>query len=218
MRGRVHLDLVDAQGHPLEGRVADVLRQCAPTLRRDFPDLGDDVDFINVLEEGYERITAREIVYGPVQRLRAYVRRTLRHIAISRMRLLPHRFVHESLSDRSGQSVLEILRSPWHTPEQIELRVLMREVAAWLTPDENAVCNLRQQGYSYKEIAHMRGCTVDAVTTMHRRAILKMQKIFQARQPPRIARRSGAQEDRPVMAVKTGTAGAEPDDDDRTAE
>jgi RNA polymerase sigma factor (sigma-70 family) len=217
MRGARHFDLVDAQGHPLQGRVADVLRQCAPTLRREFPDLGDDVDFIDVLEEGYKRITAREIIHGPVQRLRAYVRRTLRHIAISRMRLLPHRFLHESLSQRAGQSVLEILQSPWHTPEQIELRVLMREVAAWLTPDENTVCNLRKQGYSYKEIAEMRGCTVDAVTTMHRRAILKVQKIIQVREPLRAARRSGAQQDRSVKAVRTGTAGAEPDDDDRTA-
>jgi DNA-directed RNA polymerase specialized sigma24 family protein len=217
MHRRVKLGLVDTRGQPLEGRLARVLRQLAPQLRREFPDLRDDVELIDVLEKAGERIAARETVCGPIERLYRYASITVHREAISRMRLLSHRLLHDAESIDAGLSLLELLQSPWHTAEQIEARVQVRELAAYLTPEENSVCNARRQGMSSKEIARLRGCTVDAVNATYHRAILKMRKVFEDTKPPGCRTPLAEGEASSVKSVRSRTADVTRDDDIRKA-
>lgn len=170
-----NLVLVDARGDPLEGPLAQVLQRLAYPLRRDFPDLCDDVELIDVLEEAARRIIARGCA---VRRLYRYSWLTVQRIALSRMRHLSHRYVHESLSNGAGRSALRSLQSSWNSPQQIERLVLEREFVAYLTTDENAVVNGRLDGCSSKEIALQRGCTEAAVNAAYHRAIVKLRRHF----------------------------------------
>ena len=123
MRGRGHFDLVDAQGHPLKGRVADVLRSVHRRCDATFP--------ISVMTStsstSWKKATSgsrpgRSSRAGATS---ASVRPAhASHIAIRRCDYCAPLHAR-SLSNSAGQSVLG-LRSPWHTPEQIELRVLSR--------------------------------------------------------------------------------------------
>lgn len=219
MPGPVRLGLVDARGREFTGQLLDALLRFAPKLRRDFPALsGDDVDLAEMLEAAGERILARLSEFAGVEDIDSYTWTTIRNLARSRMRLLRNRIRRESIDAPSGRSMLDILQAPRGTQGQIESGIFMRELAAWFTPDEQAVENMHAQGWTLREIAAMRGCSVEAVEAAHRRARAKAKLVSQIREPGpqhRGPQRGG--QARSVKAVTARTAGVKPGDDERKA-
>ena len=54
------LMLLDHDGHPFNPRIARVLARLLPRLRRQFPQLSDEVTITEVMEEAGARLASRE--------------------------------------------------------------------------------------------------------------------------------------------------------------
>lgn len=185
MHGPVILGLVDARGHPFADRLASSLLRLAPRLRHKFRKLAEDeVDFVELLECAGERILGYETEFGEADDIDAFAWRILDRLATSRVRLLRHRVRREPLFGREGRSLVNVLQASFGTANQSEIGVLLREVFARCTADEATACRLREEGYTFPEIAAQRGCTVEAARAAYRRAIAKAKRILQVRDLP----------------------------------
>src|SRR5688572_26176926 len=78
--------LLDAEGKPLDDRLNKVLNALLPRFRRRFPALQDDVEVTEVFEEAARRITKRERVSGPIEKLGGYAWKALESIGVSLQR------------------------------------------------------------------------------------------------------------------------------------
>ena len=214
MPGPVPLLLVDARGHPFAEPLATALRQVASHLLRDFPRLfDDDVEFVEMLEAAGERIRAR-LGKISVEHLEAFVGKALYRLAFSRGRLLRKRVRRVPLSDGNDRSLLDVVQASFGTAREIEVAVLLQEALATCTPDESAACRLHEEGYTFRQIAEQRGCSVEAARAAHRRAFDKARKALQIQPEHRDRGESlrGVQP-RPVKAVTTRAAGARENDE-----
>ena len=157
------LGLLDGNGQPFCAHVEDVLGRLLPRLRREFPTLQDDVAQVEVLEEAGRRLVGREARSGSIEKINGYAWVTIRSIAMSRLRQGQGRLLQRSLETDASEAVLSHVAALEGSPEQVERRIVLREVLAMLTRDEQRVCLWKFMGFSSEEIARRRGSTVNAV-------------------------------------------------------
>jgi len=157
------LGLLDSNGQPFGAHVEDVLGRLLPRLRREFPALQDDVAQVEVLEEAGRRLVAREARSGSIEKINGYAWVTIRSIAMSRLRQGQGRLLQRTLETDASEAVLSHVAALEGSPEQVERRIVLREVLAMLTRDEQRVCLWKFMGFSSEEIARRRGSTVNAV-------------------------------------------------------
>ena len=167
------IGLLDSNGQPLNPRIERLLIQLLPRLRREFPSLQDEVGLTDIMEEAARRIRRRE-ERGPIDRLHGYAWVTVRSIAMSRMRLGSSRLIQRTISPEAAEARLAVAPSRAGTAEDIERRLLLRELLATLSSEERLVCLWKQAGFSSQEIAAHRGRSVEAVDTMFSRAKQKL--------------------------------------------
>jgi len=158
--------LLDSGGSLLSARIQRVLRDILPRFRHRFPALGDELLVTEVLEEAGRRIAEHERGGGQVENLDAYAWVTVLNVARSRLRRSSMRLARATLGSDEGQAILGTLRSSRGTPEQIEADILLKEVFALLTPEEQWLCNRKQLGCSSREIAGERGTSVARVNIL----------------------------------------------------
>jgi len=79
------------------------------------------------------------------------------------------RIARATVAGDEGADVLDSLRANLGTPEQIEAGILVQEVLAQLTPEEQLICVWKRIGYSSREIAQQQGTTVERVNTFFHR-------------------------------------------------
>lgn len=177
MKGWRKLWLLDTRGQPLSSRMQRVLRRLLPRVRRQFPALRDKVVLTDMLEEAGRRITPREERSGQVQKIDEYTWVTLRNVGISRMRRSSNRVIQRTVASDVSEVVLSGAQTESNTAEEIERRILLREVLERLTPDEQLVFARKIAGFTSEEIARQRGCSVVAVDTAFSRAKRRIRSL-----------------------------------------
>jgi DNA-directed RNA polymerase specialized sigma24 family protein len=157
------LPLINGHGEPVDTRIGGVLSRLVPRLRREFPTLQDEAVLTEVLEEAARRIDARETRGGPIERINGYAWVTVRSVATSRLRQGSARLHRQTLGSDASHVALSRVAAADGSAEQIERHILLREVLAQLSTEEQFVCLWKSQGFSSREIAQRRQCTVNAV-------------------------------------------------------
>ena len=190
--------LLDADGLPLDPRIAGVLRELLPRFRNRFLTLDDEVLVSEVFEEAGQRIRDCEAASGPVNNLRAYAWTTVVNVARSRLRLSSMRMARATLDSKASQAVLGAMKSRDGTAEQIEADILLEEVLATLTAEERALCMRKQSGFSSREIAKEQGTSVARVDTLFYRIKRKFRDALN--------KRTGASLSTTSQATRTRTA------------
>ena len=165
--------LLDSDGQPFHPRIERVLIQLLPRLRREFRAMQDEVGVAEIMEEAGRRIRHRER-RGPIERLHGYAWVTVRSIAVSRMRLGAAQVLQRTLPPDAAEARLAATPSTAGTADDIERRLLLRELLATLSKEERLICLWKQAGFSSQEIATHRGRSVEAVNTIFSRAKQKL--------------------------------------------
>ena len=168
------IGLLDSDGRPFHPRIERVLIQLFTRLRREFPALQDEVTLAEIMEEAGRRIRAREQRGGAVERLHGYAWVTIRSVATSRMRLGSTRLIQRTLEAEAAIARLQTTPSTVGTAEDIERKVLLRELLSKLSREERLICLWKQAGFSSQEIADHQGRSVESVDTMFSRAKQKI--------------------------------------------
>jgi RNA polymerase sigma factor (sigma-70 family) len=170
--------LLGADGRPLSERIAHVLQYLVPKLRRTFPTLGDEVQLTEILEEAGRRIADHEARCGAIEKLHGYAWVTIRSVATSRVRRSSAKLAQATVGLDESRKILSTLTAESGSAEQIEREILVREVLAGLTADEQLVCIWKKAGFSSREIAEYRGTSVGAVDVVFCRAKDKIRKAL----------------------------------------
>jgi DNA-directed RNA polymerase specialized sigma24 family protein len=152
---------VDETGQPLGSHIQEVLRTLAPRLRRDFPTFQDDAVVAEILEEAGRRIADAERRLGRLEELYGYAWVAIRSVATSRMRLVS--FAQATLELAESTGILAATRTTVGTPEEIEREILLREIMAMVTPDEQRLILWKRAGFSSQEIGVRLGIKAEAV-------------------------------------------------------
>jgi DNA-directed RNA polymerase specialized sigma24 family protein len=185
------LGLLDGNGRPFGAHIEGVLSRLLPRLRREFPALQDEVAQVEILEEAGRRLVNREERTGPIERINGYAWVTIRSIAMSRLRQGPGRLLQRTLRAAASEAVLSRVAALDGSAEQIERSILLRELLATLTHDEQRVCLWKFMGFSSQEIARRRGSTATAVDML----------FFHAKE--KIRRTVGVQHSEPKQTAPT---------------
>jgi RNA polymerase sigma factor (sigma-70 family) len=171
------LRILDEQGQPLSPRVEDALISLVPKFQRHFPSFRDEASLVDVLEQAGRKIVRRENKSGPIDRLHAYAWVTLRSVATSRLRSGSGRLEQKMIASQEGAATIDSTPALMGSAEDIERRILLREVLDSLTVEERRVCIWKKAGFSSQEIADRRGGTAAAVDTLLSRIRQKVRKL-----------------------------------------
>jgi len=176
---RLHqLILLDRAGTPFDPRISHVLLRLLPRLRRQFPQLIDEVTVTEVLERAGSRLVAKENQSGPIERLHGYAWVTLRSVAMSELRRGPARLSRRTLESEASHALLASARAESGTAEEIERGILLREVLGKLSREERLVCLWKRVGFSSQEIAKHQKRSVASVDTLFSRAKRKLRRLL----------------------------------------
>lgn len=171
------LVLLDPNGRPLAPHLAAVLLRLVPRLQRTVAMCRDDLVLLDVLEQAGQKLALRERQRGLPERLHAYAWVTLRSVALSRARLGRARLAQHLVTGDAGARALAVLAARWGSPEAIERRILLRELVAQLSPDEQQVVWGKYAGYSSQELADRWGLTPAAVDKRWSRALQTLRRL-----------------------------------------
>ena len=191
MEHRATIGLLDDTGQPFGAHIDSVLRALLPRLEREFPTLRDETVLVEVLEEAGRKIADHERRDGPIEKLHAYAWVAIRSVATSRLRRGSMRIARATFAGDDALDVLGTVQASIGTPEQIEAEILVRELLAQLTPEEQLLCVAKRLGFSSKEIAEEQGTTVERVNTFFHRVKQKMRDALRGRDANGIARPAG---------------------------
>ena len=160
------LELLDESGKPIDRRIVATLRKLLSRFRRQFPTIRDEVEVIEVFEQAGQGMARHERESGILDKPFGYAWTALQTIAISRLRGRSIEFHRSRAEARSSSEIVAHLRACDGTPEQIERQVLLKELRAQLTPDEEFVYANKLAGYSSEEIGRLRGSSAAAVDVL----------------------------------------------------
>jgi len=191
MEHRATIGLLDDTGQPFGAHIDSVLRALLPRLEREFPTLRDETVLVEVLEEAGRKIADHERRDGPIEKLHAYAWVAIRSVATSRLRRGSMRIARATFAGDDALDVLGTVQASIGTPEQIEAEILVRELLAQLTPEEQLLCVAKRLGFSSKEIAEEQGTTVERVNTFFHRVKQKMRDALRGHNANGIARAAG---------------------------
>lgn len=172
------LILLGRNGELLETTIQAALNRLAARAVRQFPALKDDVALVEVLEEAGRRIAARQERAGPLANLHGYAWVTVRSVATSFMRRGSVRLVQKTVEPELGEALLTAATARHSTPQQIEHRILLREVLSRLSTEERLICVWKHAGFSSQEISKRLGRTVAGVDTVFCRAKDRLRKLL----------------------------------------
>ena len=169
---------LDKDGQPLPAHIMQVLTRLMPRLCRQFPRLNDDVIVTNILETAGSRLATKERREGPIEKLHGYAWVTVRSVAASELRRSAARVLHNTLDLSGGEALLESTRAVSGGPEDIERRILFREVLGKLSHEERLVFMWKTAGFSTHEIAAHQGRSETSVDTLFSRAKQKVRRLL----------------------------------------
>jgi RNA polymerase sigma factor (sigma-70 family) len=180
--------LIDEHGALLDPRVEGALLQMRRKLRRQFPVCRDELTASEVLEEAARRLARRERRAGLIENLHAYAWVTLRSVVTSRLRRNDARLEARTIRSRSADALLASRLATRHTARDVERRVLLGEVLAALTGDEQRVCAMKAEGFTAREIARAMGRSAASIDTLYSRAKTRARRLAGRRRIDRTVR------------------------------
>jgi RNA polymerase sigma factor (sigma-70 family) len=169
--------LIDEHGALVDPRVEGALLQMRGKLRRQFPACRDDLMASEVLEEAARRLARRERRAGRIENLHAYAWVTLRSVISSRLRRNDARLDSRTVRSRSADALLASRLATRHTAREVERRVLLGEVLAALSGDEQRVCGMKAEGFTAGEIARAMGRSPASIDTLYSRAKARARRL-----------------------------------------
>jgi DNA-directed RNA polymerase specialized sigma24 family protein len=170
--------LVDESGQPLSSHVQQVLRDLAPRLQRYLPTITDEVLLTEILEEAGRKIRHHEESVGPIEKLHAYAWVTVKSVATSRMRRSSMRIAKATVELEDNDAAIGTLRASIGSAERIESDILLEQMLARMTPEEQMLCMWKKLGYSSRQIAREQGTSVERVNTFFFRLKRKIREIL----------------------------------------
>jgi hypothetical protein len=96
----------------------------------------DEVVLWQILEEAGRRIVHRESNRGPIEKINGYAWVTIRSVANSMLRQRSGQMLQRTLASEASGGALARTTATDGCKEQIEQNILIRELLAPLTPDE----------------------------------------------------------------------------------
>lgn len=157
------LGLLDQQGKPLDERLLTVLGRLLPWFRRRFPALRDETEVTEAFEEAARRIAKREQRSGQIEKLGGYAKKVLESVGVSAERRSEMQVRFKIVESRTGPEIVSQLRAWDGSAEQIEQDILLRELEAFMTPEEMWIFQQKALGFSSEDIAKARGTSVNSV-------------------------------------------------------
>jgi DNA-directed RNA polymerase specialized sigma24 family protein len=170
--------LVDESGQPLSSHVQQALRDLAPRLQRYLPTITDEVLLTEILEEAGRKIRHHEESVGPIEKLHAYAWVTVKSVATSRMRRSSMRIARATVELEDNDAAIGTLRASVGSAERIESDILLEQMLARMTPEEQMLCMWKKLGYSSRQIAKEQGTSIERVNTFFFRLKRKIREIL----------------------------------------
>jgi RNA polymerase sigma factor (sigma-70 family) len=186
----------DDNGVPVGDVVEQALDDLLPRLRRVFPIFRDDALVTGILERASRQIRHRQCT-GVINHLPAYAWVTLRHVALSWLRSGAGKMAQRTMS-ASEELTVSALTAVEGTADQIERRVLARELLAYLTSRERRLCRWRAAGFTSREIAVMCGMSAGAIDTSLSRMRHRLRRALADRPSASVTSRPGVPPNRRV--------------------
>jgi DNA-directed RNA polymerase specialized sigma24 family protein len=170
---------LDARGKPLSPAIQKVLGEIWPRFRARFPLLDDDVLVTEILEEAGQRLSEPERQSTAVRNLSAYAWTTVLNVTRSRLRRSSMRLAQSTLDSEKSEVVIGRLQSSSGTVEQIEADILLQELFAELSEEEQALCIRKHLiGFSSRQIARAQGKSIAQVNTEFYRLKQRMRELL----------------------------------------
>jgi RNA polymerase sigma factor (sigma-70 family) len=186
MRTQGKLQLVDKTGNIIAARYTTALDKLQPELWRRYPQVRDESDRDNVMEETLCRVIAFEKRNGPAYDLMGLVRHSFHWVVRSLLRRSYYRLRVESMDKARGEM------GPLSQSSDLVRRVSMQECLAQLSEREREVVLLMARGFKADQIGAKLGITAANVYQVAYRARAKLLAV---------TRLTGA----PASSVNTGS-------------
>ncbi len=180
---------LDENGHPLSERIQAALRRLLPRFQLAFPLLRDETIVATLMELAGRRVMEAEHRHGrPIDKLHGYAWVTLRSVALSHMRGSEGQLAQATLGPAESSNVLATAAALSGTPAEIERRILLSEILATLTVEEQRLLLMKKAGFSSREIGDRLGKSVTAVDMMYSRVRTQIRAAMGLPEPSASAR------------------------------
>jgi len=182
------LVLVDARGCRFAPRIEQSLLSLHGRLRRQFPQLREDVVLTEVLEEAGRRIVRHEEQRGELTNLHGFAWVVARSVALSYARRRSQKLSDLTSLGLCGEICLATAVASSGTADDIERAVLRNELLNLLSERDREVFEMKEAGFSSAEIALRQGRSRSAVDTSYCRAKARIRAELSA---PLASRQNG---------------------------
>jgi DNA-directed RNA polymerase specialized sigma24 family protein len=172
------LSLLGPDGKPLDERLRKIFGRLLPKFLRRFPAFLDAAEIQSHSEEAVRRFQQKEEQSGQeLEKPWGYAWRALESVGISAERTNEMQVRFRTVESPSDSAVVFRLRAWDGSLEQTERGILLRQLEAFMTPDEVWMFRQKAAGFSHAEIAKGRGCSVNAVDQAMSRLIRKVRAL-----------------------------------------
>jgi DNA-directed RNA polymerase specialized sigma24 family protein len=172
------ISLLDAQGKPLDERLQNVFRRLLPKFLRRFPAFRDDAEIQNHCEEAFQRVNEKEQQSGQeLEKPWGYAWRAMKSVGVSAERTSEMQVRFRTVKSRTDSATVSQLQAWDRSIEKAEQAILMRQLEAFMTPEEVWMFRQKAHGFSHAQIAKARGCSVNAVDQKMSRLIRKIRAL-----------------------------------------
>ena len=170
--------LLDAQGKPLDERLQNVFRRLLPKFLRRFAAFRDDAEIQNHCEAAFQRVNEKEQQSGQeLENPWGYAWKALESVGVSAERTSEMQVRFRTVKSRTDSSTVSHLQAWDRSIEKAEQGILLRQLEAFMTPDEVWMFRRKAKGFSHAQIAKARGCSVNAVDQKMSRLMRKIRML-----------------------------------------
>ena len=169
--------LLDADGKPLDERLLKVAQRSPAKFRRRFPAFQDEAEIQNSSRRpcGASRDGAAGRTDREASGLRLEGAGERRRVGPATQRDAGS--VQDVSNPEPDPAIVSQLRAWDGSVEQVEQAILLRELEAYMTPEEVWMFRQKALGFSSAEIAKARGCSVNAVDQVMSRLKRKIRAL-----------------------------------------
>ena len=170
--------LLGPDGKPLDERLRTVFNRLLPKFRRRFPAIQDEAEIQNHGEEAARRFHQKEQQSGQeLARPWGYAWKALESVGISAERTNEMQVRFRTVESRTDSATVSQLQAWDRSIEKAEQAILLRQLEAFMTPEEVWMFRQKAHGFSHAHIAKARGCSVNAVDQKMSRLIRKIRAL-----------------------------------------
>ena len=144
------------------------------------------IDCEDINQEVFEKILRKLYQWRREASLKTYIIRITLNVTIDHIRRIkpPHYRGalgrHYKSEEENPPDIVDTVADPINTPDRLMSKILIKESQKFLTTNELYLLNLHyQEQWSFKEIADHLHKNIEAIHTMHSRALAKLKKLYE---------------------------------------